>query len=43
MYPLMLLKTAEQYSWKSIAEEHDIRNREEGIVIVRIKSTIIIT
>jgi hypothetical protein len=43
MYPLRLLKIAERYSGKSNAEENGRRNREEGIVIVRIKSTRIIT
>ncbi|HZB64946.1 MAG TPA: hypothetical protein VE307_06520 [Nitrososphaeraceae archaeon] len=43
MYPLKLLKIAERYSGKSNAEENGRRNREEGIVIVRIKSARIIT
>lgn len=43
MDPLRLLKIAERYSGKSNTEEHDRRNREEGIVIVTIKSTRIIT
>ena len=36
MYPLRLLKIVERYSGKSNADKHERRNREEGIVIMRI-------